>query len=80
MLPEQSQPIKSQHLSWDQLSCARCSLSFSNQNPQSGVCCLLLPLLLVGRTHCWEPASTQLGLVGEPTEEEAFKALSLVTQ
>lgn len=64
-----SQPdtqIKDQCLGWDELSCAGCSLSFSDQDPQSGVCCLLFALLLVGRTHWWEPATPQLGLVGEP--------------
>lgn len=62
-------PLQSQYLSWDQLSGAGCSLSFSNQNPQSGVCCLLFALLLVGRAHRWEPSSTQFGLVGEPTKK-----------
>lgn len=60
--------LKGQYLSWDQLSCAGCSLSFSDQNSQGGICCLLFALLLVGRTHRWEPAAAQLGLVGEPAK------------
>lgn len=62
--------FKSQYLSWDQLSRAGCSLSFSDQDPQSSICCLLFALFLVGCAHWWEPASTQLGLVGEPTESK----------
>lgn len=67
--------LKSQYLSWDELSCAGCFLSFSDQNPQSSICCLLFALLLVGCTHWWEPASTQLGLVGEPTKTSSKKSL-----
>lgn len=58
--------LKSPYLSWDKLPSARCPLSFSNQNPQSSICCFLFSLLLVGCTDWREPPSTQLGLVGEP--------------
>lgn len=57
--------LKRQNLCWDKLPSACCSLSLSNQNPQSSVCCFLFSLLLVRCTHWREPTSTQLSLVGE---------------
>lgn len=62
--------MEGQYLCWDKLPSAGCPLSLSNQDPQSCICCFLLPLLLVGCTHWREPASTQLGLVGEPEQVE----------
>lgn len=69
------EPLKNQYLSWDKLSSAGCPLSLSNQNPQCSICCLLFSLLLVGRTHRGEPASAQLGLVGEPEQGQRKKVI-----
>lgn len=54
------------YLSWDKLSSACCPLSFSNQNPQSRICCFLLSLFLVGGTNWREPPAAQLRLIGKP--------------